>query len=55
MRQVSVVLEPDEGESRQPLNLIDVDVQNSPREARLAALLLMAETVVAQMDEEKGS
>ena len=44
--------------SRQPLNLIDpamVDVPSSPREARLAALLVMAETVVAKRDEEKGN
>ena len=41
---------------RQPLNLIDpamVDVPSSPREARVAALLVMAETVVAKTDEEK--
>ena len=29
-------------------------VPSSPREARLAALLVMAETVVARTDEEKG-
>ena len=32
-----------------------VDVPSSPREARIAALLVMAETVVAQTDEEKGN
>ena len=31
------------------------DVPSSPREARLAALLVMAETVVAKTDEEKGN
>ena len=31
-----------------------VDVPSSPREARLAALLVMAETVVSKTDDEKG-
>ena len=31
-----------------------VDVPSSPREAGLTALLVMAETVVAKMGEEKG-
>ena len=40
------------------LNLIDLavaGVPSSPREARLAALLVMAETVVAKTDEETGN
>ena len=43
---------------RQLLNLIDpvmAVVPSSPREARLAALLVMAETVVAKTDEETGN
>ena len=42
----------------QPLNLIDpamADVPSSPREARLAALLVMAETVISKTDDEKGN
>ena len=31
-----------------------VDVPSSPREARLAALLVMAETVISKTDDEKG-
>ena len=41
----------------QPLNLIDpamVDAPSSPREARLAALLVLAETVISKTDDEKG-
>ena len=44
--------------SRQPLNLIALvmeDAPKSPRGARIAALLVMAETLVAQTDTEKGS
>ena len=41
----------------QPLNLLDlamVDEPSSPREARLAALRILAETVISKTDDEKG-
>ena len=40
-----------------PLNLLDlamVGEPSSPREARLAALRIMAETVISKTDDEKG-
>ena len=42
---------------QQPRNLIDpamADAPSSPREDRLAALLVMAETVVSKTDDEKA-
>ena len=41
----------------QPLNLLDlamVGEPSSPREARLAALRILAETVISKTDDEKG-
>ena len=43
---------------QQPLILIDpamADAPSSPREDRLAALLVMAETVISKTDDEKGN
>ena len=41
--------------SRQPLTLIALVMEDAPKSPRIAALLVMAETVVAQTDTEKGS
>ena len=56
--KVSVVVESDEGDQGvAAANLIALameDVPKSPRKAGIGALLVMAETVVAQTDTEKG-
>ena len=57
---VSILLEPDEGEyqgvaaAAQPDRPSHGGRASSPRKARLAALLVMAETVLSKTDDEKG-